>query len=62
MRLSALETTRFCANPELSRASRIAFLEQQAQSGRLVIPAHFPAPSFGTIVRHADSCRFRYLG
>jgi len=53
-------STRFCADPELSRATRTAFLEREARSGRLVIPAHFPAPSAGVIERAGDAYRFRY--
>lgn len=53
-------STRFCADPDLSRATRLAFLEREAKSGRLVIPAHFPAPSAGHIERAGDAFRFRY--
>ena len=55
-------STRFCADPVLSRATRLAFLEQEARSGRLVIPAHFPAPSAGHIERDGAAFRFRYAG
>jgi glyoxylase-like metal-dependent hydrolase (beta-lactamase superfamily II) len=53
-------STRFCADPAQSRATRTAFLEREAASARLVLPAHFPAPSAGRIERHQDAFRFRY--
>ncbi|MDB5805374.1 MAG: fold metallo-hydrolase [Betaproteobacteria bacterium] len=55
-------STRFCADPELSRTTRLAFLEREAGSGRLVIPAHFPAPSAGIIEQAGEAYRFRYAG
>lgn len=41
-----------CHDADLSRVSRKRFIEQHADTGNLVMPAHFLAPSAGRIVRH----------
>jgi glyoxylase-like metal-dependent hydrolase (beta-lactamase superfamily II) len=46
----------FCTDAAQSRATRQAFVEQHADSGRLVLAAHFPEP--GRIVRGGDGFRF----
>ncbi len=51
-----------CFDKALSRATRRRFLEDRCESGELVAPAHFPAPSFGRVVRHGDAWRFRFVG
>jgi glyoxylase-like metal-dependent hydrolase (beta-lactamase superfamily II) len=48
--------SRFCYDGKAARASREAFVEEHADSGTLVLPAHFPAP--GTIVREGGGLRF----
>jgi glyoxylase-like metal-dependent hydrolase (beta-lactamase superfamily II) len=53
-------STRFCVDPGEARKTRRAFLEQNAGSGRIVFPAHFPGPTGGTIERDADAYRFVY--
>ena len=53
-------STRFCADPAQSRRTRKAFLERYADSGVLVLPAHFPAPTGGYIERDGTAYRFRY--
>ncbi len=35
----------FCADPDLSRHTRRALLEQVADTGAVVLPAHFPTPT-----------------
>lgn len=45
-------------DPELSRRTRRAFLERYAGSGTLIVPAHFPTPAAGYIIRHGDAFRF----
>ena len=50
----------FCTDPVQSRATRQAFMEQQADSGQLIIAAHFPEP--GHIVRGGNSFRFEVAG
>lgn len=54
-------STRFCADPVLSRQTRKAFIERYADTGVLVLPAHFPAPTAGYIERHGAAYRFRYV-
>jgi len=46
----------FCTDPAQSRATRQAFVEQHADSGRLIIAAHFPEP--GYIVRQGSGLQF----
>jgi glyoxylase-like metal-dependent hydrolase (beta-lactamase superfamily II) len=48
----------FCVDPEHSRQTRRAFLERHAGADTLVMPAHFPAPSVGRVVREGDAWRF----
>ncbi len=46
----------YCVDPVQSRATRQAFMEQHAGTGRLIIAAHFPEP--GRIVRGGGSFQF----
>ncbi|MFQ5829382.1 MAG: MBL fold metallo-hydrolase [Candidatus Methylomirabilia bacterium] len=46
----------FCTDPARSRATRRAFVEHHADSGALILAAHFPAP--GRIVRGGGGFRF----
>jgi len=55
-------STRFCADANLSRQTRRAFLERHAGTDTLILPAHFPAPTAGTIERHGEAYRFRFSG
>lgn len=45
-------------DPELARQTRLAFLERYADSGTLIVPAHFPTPAAGRIRRQGRSFRF----
>lgn len=47
-----------CHDRNLSFTSRRRFIEQHADTGNLVMPAHFLAPSAGRIVRHGDAFAF----
>ncbi len=47
-----------CADPTLSAKSRRQLIECHAETGALVMPAHFLAPSAGRIVRHGDAFAF----
>ena len=47
-----------CHDADLSRVSRKRFIEQHADTGNVVMPAHFLAPSAGRIVRHAGAFAF----
>ena len=48
----------FCVDPAHSARTRHAFLERYAGTDTLVMPAHFPAPSAGRIVREGAAFRF----
>lgn len=50
----------FCVDPAHSRRTRRAFLERYADTDTLVMPAHFPAPSAGRIVRAGAAWRFAF--
>ena len=49
-------SSRFCYEPARAAATRRAFVERFADSGVLILPAHFPAP--GYIVREGGQTRF----
>ena len=51
----------FDADPDLARATRRRFLEQQCDQDILMMTAHFPLPSAGYVTRHGDAFRFRYV-
>lgn len=51
-------STRFCVDMALSARTRRAFLERCAEHRHLVLPAHFPAPSGGTVVPEGNGFRF----
>ena len=57
-------STRFCLDPEQSARTRRAVLEQCADTDILVLPAHFPSPTAGTVVSAGvsagDAFRFRF--
>jgi glyoxylase-like metal-dependent hydrolase (beta-lactamase superfamily II) len=55
-------STRFCTDPDQARGTRLNFLREQANTGRLVFPAHFPSPTAGTIERDGDTYRFVFDG
>jgi len=44
-------STMACTDRELSRQTRTRLIEEHAERGSRVLPAHFPAPSVGRIVR-----------
>ena len=49
------------ADKPLAIDTRRRFLQANCDSGRLVMTAHFPAPSMGHVVAEADAFRFRFL-
>jgi glyoxylase-like metal-dependent hydrolase (beta-lactamase superfamily II) len=55
-------STRFCADPDQARLTRIEFFKKHADSGRLVFPTHFPTPTGGTIGRDGAEYRFVFDG
>jgi hypothetical protein len=46
----------------MARQTRMSFLKDNANTGRLVFPTHFPDPTAGTIVRDGADYRFVYDG
>jgi glyoxylase-like metal-dependent hydrolase (beta-lactamase superfamily II) len=52
----------FCVDPEQSRRMRRVFLERYAGTDTLIMPAHFPSPSVGRIVRAGGAFRFAFDG
>lgn len=48
----------FCALPELARATRRRVLEDCAEHGHLMLPAHFSAPYVGRVTARADAFDF----
>ena len=55
-------STNFCTDPAAARATRRALLERYADTGVLIYPAHFPAPTGGRVESAADEFTFRYVG
>jgi glyoxylase-like metal-dependent hydrolase (beta-lactamase superfamily II) len=53
-------STMACSDPEGSRASRIRLVQEHADSGALILPAHFPAPTAGWIRPHSGAYRFDF--
>lgn len=60
LRLPDLSTC-FCEDPLAAAATRRAFLEEVADSGLIVLPAHFAYPVAGTVIRRGEVFAFRYL-
>ena len=50
----------FCVDPALSASTRRAFLERHADTGTLIMPAHFPSPSVGLIKPAGAAFRFAF--
>ena len=48
----------FCADPDTAQQTRRELLEQAAHAGTILAPYHFPAPSFGRVIRR--DCGFAY--
>ena len=55
-------STRFCADQAKARATRINFFNEHADTGRLILPAHFPSPTGGRIARDGKDFRFTFDG
>lgn len=53
-------SSRFCADPARAAATRREFVERYADSGVLVLAAHFPRPGF--VIRAAGGTRFGPAG
>ena len=52
----------FCEDPAQSATSRTQFVERHADQGTLILPAHFPAPAAGRIVRAGSRWRYSFVG
>ena len=53
--------SRYCCHPTEARATRRAFLDRWHHHGTLVMPAHFPTPTTGWVVRDfTDAYRFDF--
>jgi len=50
--------SRFCVDPEQSRATRRKFVDDHAETGTLILAAHFATPTVGRIVANGARCRF----
>lgn len=55
-------STRYCADQDTARATRKRFLSEWADTATMVAPAHFPAPTGGTICRCGEYFGFRFAG
>ena len=53
-------STRACSDMDLSRTTRTRLIEEHAERGTLLLPAHFPAPTAGRIVRHDGAYRYAF--
>jgi hypothetical protein len=46
-----------CTDPDGSRVSRTRLVQEHADDGTLILPAHFPAPTAGWIRPHGAAYR-----
>jgi glyoxylase-like metal-dependent hydrolase (beta-lactamase superfamily II) len=53
-------STLACTDRDLSRKTRIRLIEEHAEHGTRLLPAHFPAPTVGRIVRHGSAYRYAF--
>ncbi len=53
-------STAACTDRELSRRTRMRLIEEHADKGTRLLPAHFPAPTVGRIVRHNSAYRYEF--
>jgi glyoxylase-like metal-dependent hydrolase (beta-lactamase superfamily II) len=53
-------STRACSDMDLSRQTRTRLVEEHAERGTLLLPAHFPTPTTGRIVRHNSGYLYRF--
>ena len=47
-------------DPDQSRVSRTALMAKHADTGNVIFPAHFPAPSFGTLESVEGGASYRF--
>ena len=53
-------STLACTDRELSRKTRVRLIEEHAERGTRLLPAHFPAPTAGRIVRRGSAYRYAF--
>ena len=53
--------SRFCVDPDQSRASRKKFVDRHADQDTLILPAHFASPAAGRIVANGERCKFQVI-
>jgi glyoxylase-like metal-dependent hydrolase (beta-lactamase superfamily II) len=53
-------STLACTDRELSKKTRTRLVEEYAERGTRLLPAHFPAPTVGRIHRHGSAYRYRF--
>jgi glyoxylase-like metal-dependent hydrolase (beta-lactamase superfamily II) len=53
-------STLACSDPELSRSTRMRLIEEYAENGTRLLPAHFPKPTTGRIVRRGAAYRYAF--
>jgi glyoxylase-like metal-dependent hydrolase (beta-lactamase superfamily II) len=53
-------STLACTDRDLSRQTRMRLIEEHAESGIRVLPAHFPGPTVGRIRRHGSAYRYQF--
>jgi glyoxylase-like metal-dependent hydrolase (beta-lactamase superfamily II) len=51
-------STLACSDREVSRKTRTRLVEEYAEAGTRLLPAHFPAPTAGRIVRRGGAYRY----
>ena len=49
-----------CSDRELSRRTRTRLIEEHAERGTRLLPAHFPSPTAGRILRHRGAYRYAF--
>jgi glyoxylase-like metal-dependent hydrolase (beta-lactamase superfamily II) len=49
----------FCVDPVASERTRRTFLDEVAETGTLVLPAHFPTPTAGTVARRGTAFAYQ---
>ncbi|MGH7095639.1 MAG: MBL fold metallo-hydrolase [Stellaceae bacterium] len=53
-------STTACTDADASRVSRTRLLREHADSGTLIMPAHFPTPTVGHLKRHGSAYRYDF--
>jgi glyoxylase-like metal-dependent hydrolase (beta-lactamase superfamily II) len=54
-------SSQFCEDPKMSARYRRQFVESHADTGTLILPAHFPVPTAGRIRRSGARWRYEFV-